>query len=116
MKKVFIIQNPVAGTQPAEDVVAAIEDYFKAQECEFKIHQTEEDENVAEIVARAKTEGFDLFVAAGGDGTVSDVATELVGGKIPMAILPVGTGNALARDLNIPVKPKNALKNYLWRT
>jgi diacylglycerol kinase (ATP) len=62
------------------------------------------------VVAEALACGFDLIIAAGGDGTVSGVAAGLVNQQVPMAILPIGTGNALARELGIPLNLEEAIQ------
>ena len=52
---------------------------------------------------RALEHGTDLIIAAGGDGTVRMVALAVSGSKTPMAIVPAGTGNMLARNLGVPL-------------
>lgn len=51
-------------------------------------------------------EGYNAVYAAGGDGTINDVASGLVGTDIPLGIIPLGTGNGFARGLNIPLDQK----------
>lgn len=53
--------------------------------------------------ARWREQGYDLVVAAGGDGTVGAVATHLTGSDLPLAILPLGTANDVARSLYLPM-------------
>jgi len=50
-------------------------------------------------------EGANIIVACGGDGTINEVASSLVGTDIKLGIIPLGSGNGLASNLNIP---KNA--------
>ncbi|HEX5159395.1 MAG TPA: diacylglycerol kinase family protein [Ktedonobacterales bacterium] len=50
-----------------------------------------------------RDQGYDLVVAAGGDGTVGAVATHLTGSELPLAILPLGTANDVARSLYLPM-------------
>ncbi len=53
-------------------------------------------------VQRAVQDGFDLIVLGGGDGTFSAVISHLVNKDVTLGVLPLGTGNAFARDLGIP--------------
>ena len=53
--------------------------------------------------AEAVAEGVGLVLACGGDGTVRSVAQGLLGSSVPMGVVPLGTGNLLARNLNIPL-------------
>ncbi|MCL1802007.1 MAG: NAD(+)/NADH kinase [Promicromonosporaceae bacterium] len=63
---------------------------------------TVEDPGISQT-QHALVEGADLVIAAGGDGTVRAVATGMVHTGIPMAVIPIGTGNLLARNLDLPI-------------
>jgi diacylglycerol kinase (ATP) len=68
----------------------------------------EEDPGPA-ITAEVVSANVDRVIAAGGDGTIRIVADRLAGSGIPMAVVPVGTGNLLARNLDIPLTETEAL-------
>ena len=59
---------------------------------------------------QALAEGAELVVVCGGDGTVRSVATVLAGTGVPMALLPSGTGNLLARNLDVPLEVEAAAR------
>ncbi|HET7746916.1 MAG TPA: YegS/Rv2252/BmrU family lipid kinase [Vicinamibacteria bacterium] len=59
--------------------------------------------------AEAGAAGADLVLAMGGDGTINEAASGLVGTRVPLGVVPVGSGNGLARTLGIPLQPGRAL-------
>ena len=109
MIKVFVVQNPVAGVHSANRVENLLRSRLDDLGWDYELYQTKKGDSVVDITARAREEGFEMFIAAGGDGTVSAVASALVGSDLPLFILPAGTGNGLARDLNLPLRLENSI-------
>jgi YegS/Rv2252/BmrU family lipid kinase len=100
--RIFVVLNPVAGSCTAEVVRAAFERHFAA-DVSYEIYETTGDEQLVDVVQKALKEDYQMVVAGGGDGTVSDVAEALAHSNIPLGIIPLGTANVLARELNIPI-------------
>jgi YegS/Rv2252/BmrU family lipid kinase len=108
--KTFVVVNPVAGVQQAETVREKIQFALQAHDITFEIYETSHKTDVRQIVQDAVQQGFELFLAAGGDGTLSGVVSGLVDTHIPLVIIPTGTWNALARNLDIPLQIDQALE------
>ena len=70
--------------------------------------ETEEDDPGHQMARDAMAKNVDLVLVAGGDGTVRVVCSELVGSDIPVALVPAGTGNLLARNLGVPLDEQKA--------
>lgn len=109
-KKAFVVLNPVAGDNAREPVLEALKKYFNDVGIDYEVHETAEEDKPGDIVRdRLENEKFDFVVAAGGDGTVSQVIDGLFDSELPLGIIPVGTGNMLARSLDLPLKIDEAV-------
>jgi YegS/Rv2252/BmrU family lipid kinase len=106
------VLNPVAGVSEPGAVRAQIESRLQAHGFPMEIYETsgKPEEDIKELVRGAVRQGFQLFISAGGDGTLSNVIDGLVGSDIPLVIIPTGTWNALARALDIPLQVEPALE------
>lgn len=100
--KALIILNPSSGDNGRQSVLDAIRRHFDAAAIGYEVVETRRQDRPADIARRGVREGADMVVAAGGDGTVSAVAEGLIGGSVPLGIIPTGTGNLIARELQIP--------------
>ncbi|HEX6269122.1 MAG TPA: diacylglycerol kinase family protein [Anaerolineales bacterium] len=108
--KAFVVINPVSGILDPNEKRQTIQAALEAHNITFEIYETTGKENVREVVRGAVQKGFELILAVGGDGTMSAVASGLVGTQIPLVVVPTGTWNALARNLHIPLEMDQALE------
>ncbi len=100
--RVLVVVNPSAGRNSQSAVERALDRHLRAAGAVYVLHTTRPGADLAKEIRQRLTEGFDVVLAAGGDGTVSSVVDGLMGSEIPLGIIPVGTGNLVARELNIP--------------
>ena len=77
------------------------------------LHFTEYSGHGGELAKLAISQQATKIIVVGGDGTINEVASELIYTKIPLGIIPIGSGNGLARHLNIPMDFKSALNKAL---
>jgi len=103
--KLLLIYNPYAGHGRAKKILHQVQEYFKQKNIDFDVRLTERPKHATEIVRAADFGHYDGVVAAGGDGTLFEVINGYFQNKsekrIPIGVLPVGTGNAFARDLEL---------------
>jgi diacylglycerol kinase (ATP) len=107
-KKIAYIINPNAGIGNKEDIVRQIKSHTPAY-LDYEIIYWETPGQGKEITDRVLRENFSVAVAVGGDGTVNEISKALIGTKVALAIIPIGSGNGLARHLKIPLDVKNAI-------
>ncbi len=98
-KNVHVILNPAAGQD--EPIVNVLNSVFHSAGVDWDISLTHKSGDATHLAAAAAASGVDLVAAYGGDGTQMEVANGLLGSGVPQAILPGGTGNAMAHELGI---------------
>ncbi|MFH1943074.1 MAG: diacylglycerol kinase family protein [bacterium] len=103
--KLLLVYNPFAGHKRAKKILPQVESQFNDKNIEFDLRLTDYPEHAMEIVREADLHSYDGLVAAGGDGTLFEVVNGYFQNpskkRIPLGILPTGTGNAFARDLDL---------------
>jgi YegS/Rv2252/BmrU family lipid kinase len=108
--KAMLFFNPKSGHSKTEQLPRKISAHFAQHNIDLEtIVVPKSHTELNQIMNSAISDGVNLFVAAGGDGTVSMISTHLVGTQIPIGIIPLGTGNLLAKALDIPLKLEQAL-------
>lgn len=112
MATALLIANPRA-RRATPAAIRAVGDVLAAGGWHVDPREAQGDEAVRRLAREAAAGDFDLVVVMGGDGTVIGVASELVGVDLPIAIVPAGTGNLLAGNLGLPVRPVAAARAIL---
>lgn len=110
MPEVVVVRNPISGSGRGARAFEALCDRLEAGGCTVRMRVTESAGHGARI-AREEAEGVaDVVIAAGGDGTVNEIAGGLLaaGGDTALGVFPRGTSNLVARALGIPRDPLGA--------
>ena len=108
-----VLINGASGAGHGEGVAAKIEQEFRAAGAAAQVEVLESADALLARPRRLVEEKPRCLVAAGGDGTVSAVASVLAGSGIPLGVLPLGTLNHFARDLGIPADLGEAVRGVL---
>lgn len=107
-KKIYFIINPASGND--EPILSWISDSLHKKTTKWEAYITKKDGDAQKFTKKALKDKADLIAVYGGDGTVQEVAEVLFQKDVPLAILPGGTGNLIAKELGIPTVTQSAIK------
>ena len=105
---IYFVMNPKSGTTTTAQKNKVKLLVSKLPNVQFLF--TEYAGHATEIAQKAVIEGIEKVIAIGGDGTVNEVARGLMGSETTLGIIPIGSGNGLARHLQIPLKIDKAIQ------
>ena len=112
MKNIAFIVNPIAGTKTKNRLTKLIRESLNPQLFSPTLVVTEYVGHATQLAEHFALEGYYAVVAVGGDGTVNEVATALVGTNTALGIIPNGSGNGFARHLDISTRMNRALEMF----
>lgn len=104
---IFFIINIKSGSKSKSSKAQLIQILNKIENS--ILHFTEFSGHGGELAKLAISQQVSKIIVVGGDGTINEVASQLIHTKIPLGIIPIGSGNGLARHLKIPIDFKAAL-------
>lgn len=107
---IFFIINPHSGTKNKSRIINKISSGINQQIFNPEIIQTETIEQLSSTLEILKKDKENIVVAVGGDGTVNRIVNEIINTNIRFGIIPIGSGNGLARELRIPQTISGAIR------
>lgn len=116
-RRLLVIYNPTAGAgRLGWRKRARLEAYLDLLEdsgCAVEFRPTTQRGDAEAFAAEASAEKYDAVVAAGGDGTIGEVANGLPANSAPLGIFPLGTANVLALEIGLPLDPPSVMRAVL---
>lgn len=111
-KSALVIINPSSGKEQATEYEEQIRETLQDAYSEITVKYTEGEGDATRFAKEAAENNYDFVVSLGGDGSVNETVNGLAPFNNPpkLGIIPMGTVNDLARSLNIPMKPVDAIK------
>ncbi len=107
--KIDFIVNPNSGKGKHRITQSDIQNWLGDQ-YNLTVHYTTHQYHAKQLVKDAIATNPDIIVACGGDGTINEVASAMIGHSIPLGIIPCGSGNGLATNLGLPKDPQKAIE------
>jgi diacylglycerol kinase family enzyme len=111
--RLAVIINASSGTDDKEAASQRLGELFASAGFDARIQLAGSGSDIVEMARRAVGDHAQTIVAGGGDGTISAVASTLVGTNRALGVLPLGTLNHFAKDLNIPLDLEGAARNIM---
>ncbi|MBN1479001.1 diacylglycerol kinase family lipid kinase [candidate division KSB1 bacterium] len=109
LTKVKFIRNPKSGILRTQNLIRkAIEWNFSDADFEYDIVETQYAGHGRILAKEAVEQGYDAVIAVGGDGTTNEIGSALVYTDTALGIIPLGSGNGLARGMGISMQPMKA--------
>ena len=108
-RKILALINPISGTLNKDSLPKSIDKIIDSEKFEIEIKYTEHANHAYELSKEAAANGYYGVLAIGGDGTVNEVASALCDTETALGIIPLGSGNGLARHLRIPLNIDKAI-------
>ncbi|MFA6201003.1 MAG: diacylglycerol kinase family protein [Bacteroidales bacterium] len=108
--KILFIINPISGVGKQKKVEKAIEKVLDKSLFDYEVEYTEYAHHATVISLQAAIRQVDIVVSVGGDGSINDCVRGLIGTNVTLGIIPAGSGNGLARTLNIPLNIEDAIE------
>ncbi len=108
-KNIIFVVNPISGTRGKRAILKWIDERIDRTRYDYTIVKTQYAGHAEKIAAEAAEKKIDMVVAIGGDGTINEIGRSLIHTDTALGIIPCGSGNGLARHLQIPLDPKLAI-------
>ena len=109
-RKICFIHNPVSGVRKLNRFEEMVKEHLDLDKFDYAIRETKSPKDAMRLASEAVQENFEIIVAVGGDGTINEVVQGMGNAGIILGIIPGGSGNGLARHLEIPLEPEKAIQ------
>lgn len=106
----LLIINPISGTGNKQGLADMVTKRMTGLGFRIDTAYTTGHGDATRLTTEAASKGYRAVIAAGGDGTVNEIATALCGTSTALGIIPVGSGNGLARHLGLPLDVAEAIE------
>lgn len=112
-KEFLFIINPIAGVKSKSQLESTIKQICHEAQKDFEIHYTAYAGHLPILIKELVKKGNKKIIVAGGDGTINEAGSALLYTDVALGIIPLGSGNGLARHLKIPLNAQQAIQKII---